>query len=339
MARIPSQHRTDQVCWPGSWISISATLEWIRLNQVPPISLILIVLQVVRYIQLIVGSTVLSEISVCVSERSLRDPLQVILGKFNQASLVNLLLNLALLVLEGFTLERAMGSIRYAAIIALIEGLLTLAFSWIFPGLCYPGAEGLGPLSAALAVIMHVRNVRIFTSGLSLRYRSLPPIEPRWYGWFLLSLMTMGADTDTLCVYAIALLVGSIIIAPSALSGIKARFLNPVDRKALIVAVLCLLSYTVLPFTVSNWSDWPFNGPLLVRHLNAVVRDLVSLGSIHYFMLSPIFLVLSSDQRLLPYVAILIVLVWIYCTLSPMFELPGPGMIALAGALYQILFS
>ena len=340
--RVMSQVRrqADEIITPtslkGMWRSIAAAFEQRRVSPLQPVSAMLSVAVLIRfcYASILAQGTHGS----CVSAHALRDPLPLMLSFITPDSFMRMMGLLALLAINGIAIEQQIGSLRLGLILGASLIVLSAVFSQLLPTLCFPASESLGPILVISTLLIHANNSRVFSGALPASVRVPFDIELRWHAWVILIIYTMTTDLDTLRVYGVALVVGACPCISSIVSYVKAAMVSGSAKKwDLILAFLVATSVAVLPFSVRSLSDLPFNGPTLLNNRGAVIRDPISLIACHLLIVSPIFILLDSSQRLKPMMVPIVFAMWVYCSQSPLFSNPGPALLVLGYVAYVCL--
>lgn len=102
----------------------------------------------------------------CISSSTIDDPLPAIRNIFAPSSVLHFGILSLILVIQSVTIERSLGSARFFSVILGNLIIISLLIAKVFPTLCFPGHESLGPLLVSTSVLLHGRNFRIFTDGM-----------------------------------------------------------------------------------------------------------------------------------------------------------------------------
>ena len=241
-----------------------------------------------------------------------------------------------ILLILGSCVESRLGAAHFLSALmgnAIIIGVIA-RIAW--PDICFPGNESLGPVLVSLCVLLHGNNPKIATDAYSRSLRTAFVVEPRWFAWFVMGMFTLfESSRDALYLYGIGLAAGALPWGSVAVKYVYDNQTNPKILLKIFRAIELLVSLAVLPFSVTSLDDLPFSGPTIMFDRNLVVADWFSLVCIHLLTISPIFLLLDSKQRVMPFVVVLSILAWIYCSQSPYFVYPGPGLLGLGLVVYS----
>lgn len=297
--------------------SVGAISESVRIHAISPVSSVMLLG--------LLGGLVAGRVApACISSSTIDDPFPAIRNIFAPPSVLHFAILSLSIVIQSVTIERSLGSARFFSVILGNLIIISLMITKVFPTLCFPGHESLGPLLVSTSVLLHGRNFRIFTDGMKASVRTPSPIEPRWHCWVLLALYTVGMDRDTLSVYLISFLVGLL----PYLGRVVKWFLKSLGSRDATPGLLLLAGTTVLPFTVTSLGDLPFNGPTILQHRPGLVADVVSLLVFHFLLLWPIVL-FATGNALKSVTVSLVGVATVYCMQSPLMEIPGPGLVAM----------
>jgi hypothetical protein len=271
----------------------------------------------------------------CISSECLDRPMQSMWALLSLDSLYRLIIASLLILVMGASLESRIGSAPYFSVLAGNLVAVSVILGNLSPDVCFPGHESLGPVFASMAVLIHGRNPKISSDAYPPSLRTAFPLEYRWFLWVLLALfLLLESGPISLGLYVAGLSVGCTPWLPAIFESLSSRFKVKSDFYSLVRAYILLVSVTMLPFSLSSWDAFPLNGPTILFHRNLIVVDWFSLFVTHFLMLSPFFLFLDINQRMMPLVAALCVLTWIYCAQSDVFVYPGPGLLGLALVVY-----
>ena len=317
LERIRCRRFINQMSISSAFRSFGAISESVRIHALSPVSSVML-------LGLLGGFVAGRVASACISPSTIDDPLPAIRNIFAPPSVLHLGILSLVILIQSVTIERSLGSARFFSVILGNLIVISLVITKVFPTLCFPGQESLGPLLVSTSVLLHGRNFRIFTDGMKASVRTPFPIEPRWHCWVLLALYTVGMDRDTLSVYLISFLVG---LLPYLGSVVK-WFLKSLGSRYATSGLLLLAGQTVLPFTLSSFRDLPFNGPTILQHRPALVVDAASLLAFHFLLLWPLA-IFASGNALQSVTVSLVMIASVYCMQSSLMEIPGPGLVAM----------
>jgi hypothetical protein len=274
-----------------------------------------------------------SELASCVNRVSINESIQFAWNILTIRSLPHLLVLSSLIALMGVTIEKQVGSERFLAWLIVSAVVLGIFFSRFAPRTCFPGSHSLGPVLASTAVLAHAHNPKVSSEGFPWRLRLPFNVEARWYIWSLLLIYTLGSSATDMLMYQVA-------IGGGMLFSIKSiyRYMSRVaDRGFLLTVALLYSGLLVFPFSVSTFTDLPFNGPVLFHQ--PPVRDMVSGFVFHLLNWLPVLVLSDRLHRLQVWLVILIVLGIVYAIQWEGFSLLGPGIGCLMIAAYRIIVS
>ena len=277
--------------------------------------------------------------SLCVSTEHVDAPIPAVMTLLSLDSLYRQVVFTMILLVLGSTLEARLGSAYFLSVILGNSILMSVMVKNIFPSVCFPGQESLVPVLTSLAVLLHGNNPKISTEAYGHSVRTTFAVEPRWFAWFLIGLFVLFENRrNVLLLYSIGMAVGTIPWISTILINV---WETRNDRKRILKifrALQLFVSVSVFPFTLSSIEDFPFTGPTIMFDRDLIVTDWFSLLSLHLLVLSPIFILLDNKQRVMPFVVILSILAWIYCTQSPYFVHPGPGLMGIGLVAYSAIW-
>lgn len=291
-------------------------------------------------ILLLIYQTILgtrSDHGYCISVDRVNDVFGIISGLFTAGSTFQLFNLTAVSLFLGCSLEARLGTPKFIAMLTTNFILLSVGFKYFFPDRCFPDRESLGPLLASSAALMHKMNPRVYTEALPGALRLAFPVELRWFVWVFLSVLVTFSAPQDLFLYLVGLIVGALPHSVSIMRHLVSSVRTKQGQHRLLRSTILAVSLTYLPFSVETWLTFPWTGPSILHNKADVVQDLFSLVIIQILLLSPIFLILDMSQRTLPFVAVSCVIGWIYCTISPVFVTPGPGLVGLALLVYSTI--
>jgi hypothetical protein len=275
--------------------------------------------------------------SSCFSEASADDFKSVMQAFVPSGSFFRIGILCVMLLLQGAFLEPRLGSLSFLS--ALIGNLVVTSIVLV-GGLshpCFPGDESIGPVLACTAVLLHGHNPKIHTEALPSSQRLGFPIEPRWFMWACLALYTLFSDASVLMIYIVSVGLGAIPYIPSIVGWLISTMRSSAGRRRVFRLLVLVCSLTFLPFSVVSWTVAPWQGPTIFHDRGVIAADWFSLVASHVLLWSPLFLLLDAKERILPVTIACSVIAWIYCSLSPAFVTPGPGLVGLAYFVYSSL--
>ena len=273
----------------------------------------------------------------CLTEHSIDHLGRVIQAFIPSRSFYRLVILSLLLLLLGAFLEPRLGSLSF---LSVLVGNLLVSSIVIVGGLshpCFPGDESIAPALAATAVLLHCHNPKIHTEALPNSQRLAFPIEPRWFMWALLAVHTLFADSAVLLIYIVSIGLGSVPYIPTIIQWFISTLRTSAGRWRIFRLLVLVASLTYLPFSVGTWAAFPWQGPTIFQDRASITADWFSLVATHALLWSPLFLVLDAKGRILPLTIACSVVAWIYCSMSPVFITPGPGLVGLAYFVYSSL--
>jgi hypothetical protein len=275
---------------------------------------------------------------VCISAGHLEVPLRSFWDLVAADSLYRQVILSFMLLVVGAGLESRLGTLPFASIFLGYFVAISVFASIFLSGICFPDRESLGPIIASLAVLIHGHNPKVLTEAYPRTLRTAFPVEFRWFLWILIAFFTvLVADTSTLGLYILGVGLGSVPWLPAIIQSLRSFFSTKDGIFKFARACILLVSVAFFPFTVSDWGSSPFGGPTILFHRDIIVTDVVSLLALHLLVMSPLFMFLDTEQRVMPIVAVLCVLAWIYCAQSTVFVYPGPALVGLALVVYLAL--